>query len=316
MLEATEQERQDIADYMAREAAGEPVTLLQKVYSELLHSIRHDIWDVHTASGRWWVITSPTNLYSQEQFPDMDLALTFHVGLCMRVPKQRRESSFESLDVEPLTECWRLLSQAQEALEQAAEAEDFQAIGMRCREALLAFVQSAEVVVEQTESEQSPKRGDFRAWSALIAAAVVRGSSHKDRRSLLRSTAESAWKYVNWLTHARNATSSDAEAAISSTDLVLSLFTSAWIRHVRGIPNRCPNCRSHKLSPERGLRTDQPGNVYERPVCTVCGWTGEPVLLVSRPPSTENQTPPEGECVISTVPLTGSDPPKPSHEKG
>jgi hypothetical protein len=35
---------------------------------------------VHTDVDRWWVIMQPTNLYAQEQFPNMDLALTFHVG--------------------------------------------------------------------------------------------------------------------------------------------------------------------------------------------------------------------------------------------
>ena len=54
--------------------------------------IRHDIWDVHTDVDRWWVITEPMNLYSQDQFPNMDLALSFHVGLCLRIPRSERQA--------------------------------------------------------------------------------------------------------------------------------------------------------------------------------------------------------------------------------
>jgi hypothetical protein len=55
----------------------ETVQLAQKVYSELLHGVKHDIWDVQTDRWRWGVITNPTKGYSQDQFPNMDLALTW-----------------------------------------------------------------------------------------------------------------------------------------------------------------------------------------------------------------------------------------------
>src|SRR5579862_7895041 len=101
MLKASKQERDRISDYMRDQSPDETIELVQKVYSEQVHAVRHDIWDVHTDHARWWVITSPTNLYSQDQFPNMDLALTFHVGLCLRVPKSKRQS-LSDLEVEPL----------------------------------------------------------------------------------------------------------------------------------------------------------------------------------------------------------------------
>src|SRR5436309_2334336 len=101
MIEATEKERQSVVDYLASQAPDEQVDLLQKVYSERTHSVTHDIWDVHTDKGRWWVITQPTNLYSQAQFPNMDLALTFHIGLCLRIPRDHGQTLGE-LQVEPL----------------------------------------------------------------------------------------------------------------------------------------------------------------------------------------------------------------------
>jgi hypothetical protein len=76
------------------------VEFLQKVYVENVLSHQHAVWDVHTNVDRWWVITNPTNLYSQEQFPNMDLAVTFHVGLCLRIPRSEK-SKLSELSVEP-----------------------------------------------------------------------------------------------------------------------------------------------------------------------------------------------------------------------
>lgn len=58
MLKATEQERERILGYMSDQAPGETVQLAQKVYSEQLHAVKHDIWDVPyetslVLSGAW-----------------------------------------------------------------------------------------------------------------------------------------------------------------------------------------------------------------------------------------------------------------------
>jgi hypothetical protein len=302
MLKASEQERDEILSYMAGQAADEFVEFIQKVYTERLLSITHDIWDVHTDVARWWVITTPTNLYRQDQFPNMDLALTFHVGLCLRIPNSERES-LQDLQVEPLLGCWRSLQEASDALKQAEEVEDFQAIGMRCREALLSMVRVAQEFVPLQDEVSQPKIGDFRTWSVLIADAVLPGSSHEERRSLLKASGHSAWKFANWLTHAKQGHVNDAEAAFASTELTMSLFTTALIRHLRGVPERCPSCGSQRLSPERGFNTLERDVIFERPACQKCGWTGEPVLIVPMSPKADEAAPPNGECGIMDRPL-------------
>lgn len=87
MLKATDEETKEIRGYFEREAPDLEVTFMQKVYSETVLNTVHDVWDIHTNKDRWWVITDLTNLYSQEQFPNMDLALTFHIGLMLRIPR-------------------------------------------------------------------------------------------------------------------------------------------------------------------------------------------------------------------------------------
>lgn len=301
MLKTTEQERQQVLNYMADRVPDEKVELIQKVYSEQIHSVIHEIWDVHTNLARWWVITNPINLYSQNQFPNMDLALTFHVGLSLRIPTSERQSLPER-NIEPLFACWRTFEEAREALNHAAEVEDFQAIGMRCRESLITLIHLIQQLIQIPTSKCIPKASDFRAWSGIIAETVLAGSSHRNRRSLLKSSADIAWEFTNWLTHARRAHFYDADAALGVTELTLSLFTTTLIRHLRGVPDCCPSCGSQRLSPERGFNTSDPDTIFERPVCQKCGWTGKPVMV--SPTETEtDQAHPEGECVTMNPPL-------------
>jgi len=303
MLHATEQETQDVADYMASQAPGLRVDMTQKVYSENVLDVVHDVWDVHTDKDRWWVITSPMNLYSQTQFPNLDLALTFHVGLCLRIPRRDR-TTVEALAVEPFAETCRYIQEANIALGQAQEVADYQAIGVRCREALLAFTSSAQVVVPWVSESTPPKRADLKAWVDFLCTVMLPGRSHEDRRHLIKASLESAWKFANWLTHAKGSHWQDAEAAISALENAVGLAISMTIRHIRGVPDHCPACGSHRLSPERGYRSDDPETEWERPTCTKCGWAGEPTRIKQVPGApAQVREPLEGECVIPTEPL-------------
>jgi hypothetical protein len=197
------------------------------------------------------------------------------------------------------------VSEASDALGQAHEVLDYQSIGMRCREALLAFVDTAQTVVPWTSAGEKPKRADLRAWADHICNVTMAGESHKERRHLFKTLLESAWTFANWLTHSKGSKWYDADAAVSTTESAISLCTSSVIRYMRGVPETCPACGSHRLSPERGLRDDHPNLEWERPTCDECDWKGEPVpiLNVPEPPERSDRTSPTGECIIPTVPL-------------
>ena len=83
-MRATKRQTEATRSYV-EDQAHEQVIHLEKAASELVGPVRHDIWDVHCADSRWWVITEPVNLYSQEDFKSRDVALTFHIGLSLRV---------------------------------------------------------------------------------------------------------------------------------------------------------------------------------------------------------------------------------------
>ncbi len=86
-MPSPEHERRSVIDYWRSQSSPEEdVIHAEKVTTESLSGgHRYDIWDVHATDGRWWVITNPTNLYSQEEFPSMDYALSFHIGVSERV---------------------------------------------------------------------------------------------------------------------------------------------------------------------------------------------------------------------------------------
>lgn len=302
MLPATEQEKTAIVAYMAAEAPDLAVVMLQKVYSENVLSATHDIWDVHTDKERWWVITNPTNLYAQDQFPNMDLALTFHIGLCLRIPRTEQQR-LTDLPIEPFAEGYRFLSEAHEALAHAEEVGDYQAVGVRCREALLALVRAAQVVLAWPPGSEPPKKADLKAWADHLCSVVLAGEHQKNRRGLFKALLVEAWDFSNWLTHTRASEWHDAEAAVSVTGNAIELMCSTMIRHLRGVPDKCPACGSRHLSPERGIHTSMPEVQWERPSCERCGWVGEPARVDPEPAAREKATPPQGNCVIATVPL-------------
>ena len=308
MLDASDQERHSIVDYLASQAPDETVEFLQKLHVEQVHGVAHAIWDAHTDKGRWWVISPPTNLYSQAQFPNMDLALTFHVGLCIRVPRSYRDNLAE-LPVEPLLGAWRSLEQAHAAVAASQEVEDYQAIGVRCRESLITLIHLLQDAVTVANAS-ALKRSDFLGWAEVMGDTLLSGASQKARRQLVKSAAKSAWEFVNWLTHSKSGHFHDAEAAVAATEHVINLFTTACIRHVRGVPECCPSCGSQRLAPERGVHTGRRGKVYERPVCPVCNWTGEPVEVQATLKPAPSRSAPEGDCVTMDVPLRGSRAPR------
>jgi hypothetical protein len=304
MLPATEQEIEGVMEYMRSEAPDLTVTFVQKVYAENVLHVRHDVWDVHTNVDRWWVITQPTNLYAQEQFPNMDLALTFHIGLCLRIPRSERQQLSE-LTVEPFAECFRNLREASDALAHAGEVSDYQAIGVRCREALLAFTNAAQIVMPWTSSEQAPKQADLKAWADHICSVALVGASQEHRRHLFKALLEDAWKFTNWLTHARSSNWYDAEAAIATSENAVGLCTSAVIRYIRGVPEHCPACGSERLVPERGYHDDFPDVEWEQPTCPKCGWRGKPVAVddVAEPLDHSPTPPPDDAHSIPKIPL-------------
>jgi hypothetical protein len=242
---------------------------LEKVVTEHVFDTRSDCWNVRTNKERYWVITSPTNLYSQKLFPSLDYTLSFHIGVMARVQAQRKGTTDDRL-ADVLAAAFRRWEQATEALDHSEESEEIQAVGMRCRECLLALVGSVGRPNMVPQGEQPPKAGDFIHWSKLIANAIAAGESNSEIRGYLKAVARSTWQLVSWLTHAGNAVRHDGTVAVDATHGLLNAFGAALMRHMRKAVDRCPRCSSLRMTI---LYESESGG--EIPVCESCGWTGE-----------------------------------------
>lgn len=199
MLKATEQEIEEVREYFEWQAPDLEVTFMQKVYSEAVLSTRHDVWDIHTNKDRWWVITGGTNLYSQNQFPNMDLALTFHIGLMVRIPRTEEQQE-KDIRILPFGPVFERMEEAGTAVTQAHRLSDYQAVGVRSREALLELIAVAQdAAVWKTDAP--PQRANFRAWTEIICNDLLPSDTNKERRGALKGALESAWTFSNWLTH-------------------------------------------------------------------------------------------------------------------
>lgn len=310
MLPATPEEEEDVRRYyLSQSLAKNPearVLFLQKVYAEVIMGHRHDVWDLHASDGRWWIITNPTNLYSQEQFPNMDYAVTFHMGLCLRIPRTEQQRQTD-INVRPFASVLTKLGELSDAVGQAKSVSDYQTVGVRCREAMLAFASAAQDIAEW-DINPAPKRADFRSWAEVICNEALAGSSQKDRRHLFKTLLTEAWAFSNWLTHAHSATWHDAEAAGTTVEHVLGLALSLLLRHVRSVPEFCPECSFPSLVPQHGYLEELPEIVLEWPACSDCGWVGEPAPVGKREADEEEplitrQGVEQDECVVPTVPL-------------
>jgi len=277
MLKATQEEMDEVREYFEWQAPDLEVTFMQKVYSETVLNTRHDVWDIHTNKDRWWVITGGTNLYSQEQFPNMDLALTFHIGLILRIPRTEEQQEGD-LRILPFGPVFEKMEEAGIAVTLAQNLADYQAVGVRCREALLELIDVAQDAAIWTDAR--PQRANFRAWAEIICNDLLPGDANKERRGALKGALESAWTFSNWLTHSKSATWIDAEMAHSLVQHAGGMATSLILRELRGVPEECPKCGSPHLEPENGENTAVPGVIWERPRCADCGWTGRPVPIL------------------------------------
>ncbi len=256
-MRATKRQTEAVRSYVEREA-HEQVVHLEKAASKLVGPVRHDIWDVHCTDSRWWVITEPTNLYSQADFKSRDVALTFHIGLSIRMSYLHDRRIPEQIpEADLLRGTWRRWEQAFEPYESGDEAENFQAVGVRLRECLISFIIETANDDLVPVGEVPPQGANFREWSELLANTMAAGKPNEHLRSYLKKLSVETWEYVNWLTHAKNAIRPDADIGLKAVEHLLMVFTLARVR-LRYPGTRCPQCQSYRLV----------GGV-----CEHCGWT-------------------------------------------
>lgn len=246
------------------------VTLVQKVSSYRLLGTDYDVYDVHMPKERWWVITEPTNLYSQESFPEYDVAFSFHVGLMLRVMNRERVE-IDDEKAEEVGGAWRRYEAAVAALDSAREAEDYQGVAIKCREALLAFGREHQGADWFSTPELKPKVNDFKGWATLYAQSLSTGRM----RRYLNEISDKTWDVAVSLQHDSNATVWDAEMLLDATSHVFHMYSTAIVKAKRNAPRRCPKCGSYRLVVDGDIhvRAGQQGWI-QADICSACGYRG------------------------------------------
>jgi hypothetical protein len=260
----------EIGSYVEWQARGEKVQHTEKIKTEHLLGRDYECWDVHTQRDRYWVITSPTNLYSQKLFPSLDYTLSFHVGVMIRV-EARQKGAPDAAQGARLLAVWRRWEEASNALDAAEEAEEFQAVGMRCRECLIQLVRSVGRPAMIPDGQDAPQRSNVVAWTEHIANAVAAGPSAEHLRGHLKSIGKSTWQLAQWLTHASNAARFDAASVLDATRATIAAFGTAVMRFESGTPDRCPKCGSYSVAV--GYNPEAPIPYLSK--CEKCDWQSQ-----------------------------------------
>lgn len=247
------------------------VTLVQKVASYRLLGTDYEVYDVHMPEERWWVITEPTNLYDQTAFPEYDTAFSFHVGLMLRLMNRDRVD-IEDEHEDELGGAWRRFEAAVLAMDSAREAEDYQGVAIKCREALLAFGREHQEAEWLTVPDAKPRVNDFKGWATIYAQALATGRM----RRYLNEVADKAWDVAVSLQHDYNATAWDAEMLLDITKHVFDIYATAIVKLKRKPPKRCPKCSSYRFTIDGDIATRDGREGYlSAEACPVCGYRGE-----------------------------------------
>lgn len=273
MPDLAEHEERAIRDYVnSQSPQDDKAGLVQRVNSQRILGRVHEVFDVHCAKTRWWVITDPTNLYLQEQFPDAEQALIFHIGLGA-VLAERSRGDLPEDDEEHVTAPWRRYRDALTVMDEADEAEDFQSVGIKCRDALIALGKLYQDAEWLGEVPDPPKVADFKGWGALYAERLSR-----DRvRNYVKALVEKTWDLTVALQHNSNATPADADLVLEATAHLIGTFGRLVSRQLAGEPERCPRCESYRLDEDVEHDAERAG-FDASTVCAACGWRSERVF--------------------------------------
>ena len=216
-----------------------------------------NVWNVKTSKGAYWVVegeTAPMNLYTQDgHYFSADEAYSFHMGITQRLTK-RHQDNFKHiideipLDIERLKSINRKLRMASEKLSIDLEPEEFQAIGLMCRESLVEL--SKELCKRNKKLIESKgfKTSDFKNVSNEFIDLYIPGSNNTELRNYSRKLVDIAWSYSSSIVHSPNKTYPDVKIALLFTSSVVSLLENLFFKYI-GFDNEqvCPKCGSKKI---------------------------------------------------------------------
>jgi hypothetical protein len=179
-----------------------------------------------------------------ERLPQVDQALIFHIGLGAVLAERSRGEMEDPADQEQVTSSWRRFRQAIESMNDAHESEDFQAVGVKCRDSLISLARDHAGDEWVGEVQDPPKAADFKGWANIFADQLTDAGR---LRSYLKALIDKTWGLTVWLQHNSNATPVDADLVLEATGNLITTLAKLIRRKEYGEPDRCPDCESYRV---------------------------------------------------------------------
>lgn len=246
----------------------------EKTFDDLEEGV--NVWNVKTESGSFWVVegeSAPMNLYPQEAYYfSADEAYSFHMGITLRL-RQRHRDNFKHiideipLDINLLKSISRKLLMASEKLSLTLEPEEYQGIGLICRESLVDL--SKELCNRNPEimKNKGLKHADFKGVAEEIISLYIPGENNAALRNYSKKIVDVAWGYSSNIVHSDNKTFPDVKIALLLTSSVVSLFENLFLKYL-GFDNefKCKKCGSKQFE----IKEISERKIIEK--CEFCGY--------------------------------------------
>lgn len=247
------------------------------------------VWNVKTdTDGDWWVVEGdsvPMNLYPQSAYYfGADEAYSFHMGLIHRMSASQDKYNPEdfvngvTLGTEIAPQLFRKLKSVAALIDIAKEIEDFQAIGVQCREALIELGNYIYKPM-MAGSEEQPQTSNFKRKAELFVQFYLKGSANSDYRGIIRKLTEATWDYANKITHSQSATCYETSTCVTLCISLVGVYENILQKVFDPLAQfHCSVCKSKKLSID-GDDSDENGMVQKLYLrCEECGSITEVVF--------------------------------------
>ncbi|WP_394454847.1 hypothetical protein ACF0HZ_05640 [Leuconostoc suionicum] len=216
------------------------------------------VWNVKTDNNRdWWVVEGdevPMNLCPQSAYYfGADEAYSFHMGLMTRMRVEQEKFSSEdfvrgvTLGIDIAPQLFRKLKNVAQLIDSAQEVEDFQSIGVRCREILIELGNYIYVPNMATSGEQ-PQKSNFKQKVEFFIQFYLQGSENSDYRSMIKKLTESTWEYACKITHSSKATFYEASSCVMMCTSLVGVWENILQKVYDPVSQyECSSCKSKRL---------------------------------------------------------------------
>ncbi len=249
---------EDVAKYVENQSQNKCKVISAKIehtFNDL--GVKVNVWNVKTnTDGSFWVVEGesvPMNLYPRDAYYfSTDEVYSFHIGLMHRLMNSNNYNPEDfikgiTLDRDMAPQLLRKLKIIASLIDSAIEVEDFQSIGVQCREVLISLGNTI-YFPEMAGDKEQPQASNFKRKTELFIKFYVSGSENSDYRNIIKKLTVSTWDYANKLTHSNDTTFYDASTCVTLCTSLVGLYENISQKVYDPISQyKCKICGSKKL---------------------------------------------------------------------